>query len=70
MAYSESSNKATQRYKAAHIKRIPFEMQLEDYERLKAAAERANQKMNAYIREAVEARMAAESVNETEESPE
>lgn len=68
MAYSEASNKASQKYKAANIKRIPLDVQIEDYERIKAAAEQANQRVNAYIKEAIRMRMEADAQNE--ESPE
>lgn len=67
MAYSESSNKATQKYKAAHIKRIPFEVQIEEYERIKTAAEQSGQRVNAYIKEAIRMRMEADAQNK--ESP-
>lgn len=67
MAYSESAYKASQKYKAAHIKRIPLEVQVEEYERIKAAAEKANQRVNAYIKEAIQRRMEADKQNE--ESP-
>ena len=66
MAYSKASNEASKKYKAEHIKRIPLDVQIEDFERIKAAAERANRKVNSYIKEAIEMRMAAEQ----EESPE
>lgn len=66
MAYSKASNEAAKKYKAEHIKRIPLDVQIEDFERIKAAAERANRKVNSYIKEAIEMRMAAER----EESPE
>lgn len=62
--YNEARNKADQRYKASHIKRIPLDVQLEDYEQIKAAADRAGQKVNTYIKEAIKMRM------EKEESPE
>lgn len=68
MAYNESAYKASQKYKAAHIKRIPFEVQIEEYERIKAAAEQANQRVNAYIKEAIRMRMEADA--QKEESPE
>ena len=68
MAYSESAYKASQKYKAAHIKRIPFEVQIEEYDRIKEAADKANQRVNAYIKEAIRMRMETDAQNE--ESPE
>lgn len=67
MAYSESSYKASQKYKAAHIKRIPFEVQIEYHERIKQAAAQAGVSVNTYIKQAIEMRMEADK---KEESPE
>lgn len=67
MAYSEASNKASQRYKAAKIKRIPLDVQIEEYERIKLAAEESKQGVNTYIKEAIRMRMEADAQNE--ESP-
>lgn len=60
MAYTEASYRANQKYRAAKIKRIPLDVQIEDYERIKAAADRAGLKVNTYIKEAIEQRMNAE----------
>lgn len=68
MAYSESSYKASQKYKAAHIKRIPFEVQIEYHERIKQAAAQAGVSVNTYIKQAIEMRMEADA--QKEESPE
>lgn len=67
MAYNESAYKASQKYKAAHIKRIPFEVQIEEYEAIKEAAEKAGQRVNAYIKESIRMRM---EQDKKEESPE
>ena len=67
MAYNESAYKASQKYKAAHIKRIPFEVQIEEYEAIKEAAENAGQRVNAYIKESIRMRM---EQDKKEESPE
>ena len=67
MAYSESSYKASQKYKAAHIKRIPFEVQIEYHERIKQAAAQAGVSVNTYIKQAIEMRM---EEDKKEESPE
>jgi predicted HicB family RNase H-like nuclease len=68
MAYSESSYKASQKYKAAHIKRIPFEVQIEYHERIKQAAAQAGVSVNTYIKQAIEMRM--EAGTQKKESPE
>lgn len=57
MAYTEASYRANQKYRAAKIKRIPLDVQIEDYDRIKAAADRAGLKVNSYIKEAIEQRM-------------
>jgi hypothetical protein len=56
-AYSQSGYEASKRYKADKIKRVPLDMQLEDYDKLKAAAEAAGERVNAYIKKAIEQRM-------------
>ena len=57
MPRSEASNKAQYKYNAAHIKRVPLDMQLEEYDRLKAAADAAGEKVNTYIKTAIKMRM-------------
>lgn len=44
-------------YAKAHLKRIPLDMQTKDYEAVKAAADRAGEKVNAYIKKAIAQRM-------------
>lgn len=67
MAYSKAANEAAKRYKSQHIKRIPLDVQIEDYERIKEAAEKANRRVNSYIKEAIEMRMAADEQKNEEE---
>ncbi len=57
MARSSASNQAQYRYNAGHIKRVPLDMQIPDYERLKAAAEKAGQAVNSYIKQAIQERI-------------
>lgn len=40
-------------YAKAHLKRIPLDMQTKDYETVKAAADKAGEKVNAYIKKAI-----------------
>ena len=47
-------------YKRDKIKRVPFDMQITDYEKLKAAADAAGEKVNAYIKRAIAERMEKE----------
>ena len=53
MAYNESSYKAANAYKKQNIKRVPLDMQISDYEQLKAAADACGEKVNEYIKNAI-----------------
>ena len=57
MAYNESSYKAANAYKKQNIKRVPLDMQISDYEQLKAAADACGEKVNEYIKNAIRERM-------------
>lgn len=59
MTYNETGYKASVKYKAANIKRVPLDMQIADYEALKAAAA-AGEKVNEYIKKAIRLRMERE----------
>lgn len=56
MAYNETSYKASKKYKAENIKRVPLDMRISDYEELKQFADRAGEKVNTYIKNAIEQR--------------
>lgn len=58
MAYNESSYKAANAYKKNNIKRVPLDMQIAEYEQVKAAADACGEKVNAYIKNAIRERMA------------
>ena len=58
MAYNESSYKAANAYKKNNIKRVPLDMQIAEYEQVKAAADACSEKVNAYIKNAIRERMA------------
>ena len=60
MPYSETSYKASQRYKEKNIKRVPLDMQIADYEALKAAADSVGEKVNEYVKKAIRQRMERE----------
>lgn len=47
-------------YAKKNIKRVPLDMQLSKYQELKAAAEAAGEKVNEYIKKAIEQRMERE----------
>lgn len=47
-------------YRKSHIKRVPLDMQIEDYTRLKEAAEKQGEKVNQYIKIAIQQRIERE----------
>ena len=47
-------------YAKKHIKRVPLDMQKDAYEELQAASERAGEKINTYIKNAIKQRMERE----------
>ena len=57
MPYSEASKRATIKYQCTHLKRIPLSVKTEEYERIKAAADRAGESVNGYIKNAIRQRM-------------
>lgn len=64
MPYNKKLAESVYNYKAKHIKRVPFDMQIEDYEKLKAAAESAGEPVNRYIKNAIAQRMEREAPGE------
>lgn len=60
MAYSDAAKNATYKYREKRIKRVPLDMQIPDYERLKSAAEAAGESVNGYIKAAIQMRMEKE----------
>ena len=67
MAYSESTYKASQKYKANNIKRIPLDVPKEKYETIKTAAEAAGESVNGYIKRAIDERMNRDNIQEVTE---
>lgn len=61
MAYDEKAYEASKKYKEKNIKRVPLDMQLADYEALRAAADRAGEKVNQYIKTSIKQRMEREA---------
>lgn len=61
MAYSEATYKASQKYKANNIKRIPLDVPKEKYEAIKAAADAAGESVNGYIKRSIDERMSRDS---------
>ncbi len=61
MALTEAQKKANSKYREKSIKRIPLDVQKEKYEEIKAAAERAGESVNGYIKKAIDGRIEHES---------
>ena len=57
MPLTESKKQATVKYKEKNIKLIPLDVQKEKYEEIKAAADAAGEKVNTYIKKAIDERM-------------
>ena len=57
MSLTEAQKKANIKYKEKSIKRIPLDVQKEKYEEIKAAADMAGEKVNTYIKKAIDERM-------------
>lgn len=60
MPVSEAQTKANLKYAKTHLKRVPLDMQLSDYDALKAAATEAGQTVNGYIKQAIAEKMERE----------
>lgn len=55
--YTESKKKSIIAYAKKNLKRIPLDVQKEDYEKIKAAADAAGEPVNTYIKTAITRRM-------------
>ena len=64
MSYNEKSKAYVAKYKASNIKRVPLDMQITEYETLKAAADAVNEKVNQYIKAAIRQRIERENAGE------
>ena len=60
MARTEAQNRATYKYAKEHLKRIPLDVQLDEYAQIKAAADQAGESVNGFIKAAIRARLAAD----------
>ena len=58
--YNEDTYKASKAYKEKKIKRVPLDMQISDYDHLKAVANSCGEKVNEYIKKAIRLRMEQE----------
>lgn len=57
MPYSEAGYKASQKYRASKIKRVPLDMQIADYEKMKNHAEARGESVNGFIKRAIQEAM-------------
>ena len=60
MAYTKESYEAAKKYKTEKIKRVPLDMQKEDYDILKAAADAKGERVNEFIKKAIRLRLEQE----------
>lgn len=60
MSLTEQRKESMYRYAKENLKRIPLDVQKEKYEEIKAAAEAAGEKVNRYIKKAIDERMERE----------
>lgn len=61
MPLTEEQKQSRYRYAKEKLKRIPLDVQKEKYEEIKAAADRAGESVNGYIKTAIEQRMERDS---------
>ena len=58
MAYSKESYESAKKYKNENIKRVPLDMQKDEYMLLKDAADQCGEKVNEFIKKAIRHRLA------------
>lgn len=64
MALSEQRKEYLYDYQKAKLKRIPLDVPKEKYEEIKAAATAAGEKVNGYIKKAVDMRIERDNTTE------
>ena len=62
MAYTKDGYEAAKKYKSEKIKRVPLDMQKDDYDILKAAADQKGEKVNEFIKKAIRERLDREGM--------
>ena len=68
MAYSKESYESAKKYKNENIKRVPLDMQKDEYTILKNAADHCGEKVNEFIKKAIRQRIVELSgVDKTED---
>lgn len=61
MPLTEAQKKANIKYRKENVKRIPLDVQKAEYDTIKTAADKAGEKVNAYIKEAIKQRLQREA---------
>lgn len=59
--YTTARGKSAMEYAKRSLKRIPLDVQKEKYEEIKAAADAVGEKVNQYIKKAIDERMERDS---------
>lgn len=67
MPYNETAYKASQKYKAGNIKRVPLDMQKSTYEEIKAHADAHSESVNGFIKRAISETMERDKAASTAE---
>ena len=49
MTSTDAQKRASMKYAKTHLKRIPFDVKIEEYERIKAAADAAGESVRGFI---------------------
>lgn len=57
MSLTEQRKESMYKYAKNNLKRIPLDVQKEKYEEIKAAADAVGEKVNTYIKKAIDERM-------------
>lgn len=63
MSYSKGSYESSKKYKEKKIKRVPLDMQIDMYEKLKQTAEKNGETVNGFIKKAIADRLNRQEIN-------
>ena len=61
MAYTESSKKATAKYKAREYKRIPLDVRISEYNEIAEHCNKAGKTINGYIRQLIKSDLSSDN---------
>ena len=61
MPLTEAQKQSRYNYAKKNLKRIPLDVQIEKYSEIKAAADKAGETVNGYIKKAIDERMEREA---------